>query len=362
MKNTTPEVGSTQQRDASSTGRLRLANAELGAIPHPDHASTTSSGLLDALRGYVEIARPDHWFKNVFMLLGVVLALFCRPDLLNWFAAPQILLALCSVCLVASSNYVLNEILDARSDRQHPVKRHRAIPSGRVAIPMAYLEWLVLGIIGIGMAALVNRPFLLSAAGLWIMGLVYNVPPVRSKDLPYVDVLTESINNPLRLMLGWFAVTTTVIPPMSLMVAYWMIGAFFMAAKRFSEYRMIGDPATAAAYRKSFAHYDETKLLVSMFFYVTCFAMFLGIFIIRYHLELILSFPLIGGFVCYYLLIAFRQDSATQSPEKLYRERGLMVYLMICVTMFVLLMFVEIRPLYQLFNVPPTPIPTLWHL
>src|SRR5258708_16297192 len=38
-------------------------------------------------------------------------------------------------CLLASSNYVLNEILDARTDREHPVKRRRPIPSGRVRIP-----------------------------------------------------------------------------------------------------------------------------------------------------------------------------------------------------------------------------------
>src|SRR5205814_80784 len=141
-------------------------------------------------------------------------------------------------------------------------------------------------------------------------------------EIPYMDVLSESINNPIRLLLGWFAVAPSAFPPMSLLIAYWMIGAFFMASKRFAEYRSIANRETAGAYRSSFRHYDEQKLLISMFFFTTCFALFLGVFIIRYHLELILIVPLVAGFVSYYLHIAFKKESAAHSPEKLYREKG----------------------------------------
>src|SRR5262249_42712536 len=150
------------------------------------------------------------------------------------------------------------------------------IPSGKVKPPLAYAEWILLGILGLAMAAVLGKPFFYSGAFLLVMGLIYNIPPVRSKELPYLDVLSESINNPIRLLLGWFALTPREVPPMSLLIAYWMIGAFFMASKRFAEYRSIGNPAAAAAYRSSFKHYTEEKLLVSMFFYTTCFALFLG--------------------------------------------------------------------------------------
>ena len=83
--------------------------------------------------------------------------------------------------------------------------------------------------------------------------------------------------------------------------------------------------------------------------------MFLGIFIIRYHLELILIVPLIAGFVSYYLHIAFKEDSAAQNPERLYREKGLVAYLMVCVLAFFGAMFIHIPVLYQWFNVVPSP-------
>ena len=46
-----------------------------------------------------------------------------------------------------------------------------------------------------------------------------------------------------------------------------MVGCYFMAIKRYAEYREIGDPARAAAYRKSFAYYTPERLLVSIIFY-----------------------------------------------------------------------------------------------
>jgi decaprenyl-phosphate phosphoribosyltransferase len=318
-----------------------------------------------ALGPYVALARPDHWFKNVFMALGVVLAYFYQlnhPEVAFRYGLVQIVWGVMAVCLVASSNYVINEVLDAPTDRNHPVKRFRPVPAGRVDLRLAYLEWLLLAAAGLGMAAVLNWPFFFSALALWTMGVVYNVPPLRTKELPYVDVLSESVNNPLRLMLGWFAVTAAQVPPVSLAISYWMIGAFFMATKRFAEYRSIAEPATAGAYRSSFQHYDEGRLIVSMFFYATASALFLGVFIIRYHLELILSIPLVAGFFSYYMRVALKPDSPVQSPERLYRERGLMIYLVVCVAALLVLMFVHIDLLYKLFNVPSPEVPPLWRL
>lgn len=337
----------------------QLGGADI-ALPAPlEGANAVQAG---SLGDYVSIARPDHWLKNVFMLIGVVLAFFYNSSLFLGFNAGKLAMAFFATCLVASSNYVLNEILDASTDANHPEKKQRPIPSGRVWLPAAYFEWLLLGVAGFTLAWCVNSPFFLAALSLWFMGLVYNVRPVRSKDLPYIDVLSESVNNPIRLVLGWFVVTATTVPPVSLLVAYWMVGAFFMASKRFAEYRSIGDKQRATAYRASFRHYDDNRLLVSMFFYASAAAMFLGIFIIRYHLELILSVPLIAGFFAMYLRVALKQDSAAQAPERLFKETGLMLYLLACVAVFVLLMFVRVNVLYQWFNVTPSDLPPLWEI
>lgn len=314
---------------------------------------------------YIQIARPDHWFKNVFMLLGVILALYYHWDTfaaLGWAGfAGRVALTFAATCLVASSNYVINEILDAPTDLEHPTKKDRPIPAGRVSIPLAYAEWLGLAVVGLGLAWLISIPFFFSALGLWVMGIVYNIPPLRSKEWIYLDVLSESVNNPLRLLLGWYTLASTQIPPISLILAYWMVGAFFMATKRFAELRWIGDKNIAAAYRSSFKYYTEDNLLVSMFIYSIISALCLGIFIVRYKVELILSIPFLAGFFGYYLYVGLKSDSPVQHPESLYKEKGLMIYLIFCTILFFGLMFYQFpSEIYEMFNLPQSAPPHLW--
>ncbi|MDO4573954.1 MAG: UbiA family prenyltransferase [Planctomycetia bacterium] len=314
---------------------------------------------------YIQIARPDHWFKNVFMLLGVVLAMFYKPDLFYDSGAMthvllRLALGLAAVCMVVSSNYVINEILDAPTDRIHPSKCHRPIPSGKVKLPLAYAEWILLGVLGLGLSWKMGVPFFCSAAALLVMGILYNVKPFRTKDWVYLDVLSESVNNPLRLLLGWYVVLAVEVPPLSLLLWYWMVGAFFMATKRFAEYRWINDPEVAAGYRQSFRYYTENRLLVSMFVYAITSALFLGVFILRYRLELILGFPLLAGFYGYYLYVGLKPNSPVQNPELLYREKGLMAYLLVCVAVLLGLMFVDIPAMYALFEVQSSEIQSLW--
>src|SRR5438034_10688712 len=98
-----------------------------------------------------------------------------------------------------------------------------------------------------------------------------------------------------------------------------MIGCYFMGMKRYAEYRDIGDPVRAAAYRKSFSFYTEDRLLVSIMFYGSAAMLFLGAFVMRYRLELILSFPLIAWVMAIYLLLVLSPKSTMQNREGLYK-------------------------------------------
>ena len=111
-------------------------------------------------------------------------------------------------------------------------------------------------------------------------------------------MLSESVNNPIRFALGWFLITTDVWPPSSIMVAYWMAGAFLMGTKRYAEYRFINDPEIAGKYRRSFNYYNETNLLISIFFYALTSTFFLGIFLIKNKIELLLELSLFRFVIC----------------------------------------------------------------
>ncbi len=305
----------------------------------------------ERLRAHLQIARLDHSIKNLFVLPGVIVPLSLYPGLLTPHLLLTLLLAFLAITLVACSNYVINEVLDAPYDRLHPIKKNRPAARGVVYTGAAYIQWLLMMATGLLIGYLfIGKLFTLTALVLWIMGCLYNFPPVRTKDVPYLDVLTESINNPLRMLLGWYAVTATLVPPVSLLVAYWMIGCYFMALKRYSELNEIGDRTVAGSYRASFKRYTPELLLVSVMFYASTAMLFLGAFIIRYRLELILGFPLVAFTMAIYLNIAFKPQSAAQNPEKLYREPLLMASFTATALMMGLLLFVRMPRLERFFE------------
>lgn len=307
-----------------------------------DQSNHRPIGASERIVAHLRIMRLDHSIKQLFIVPGIVLAISMAGTSITSGLLIRILIGMVAATLIACSNYVINEILDAPFDRLHPTKKNRPAASGLVHNGWAYTQWIVMMIAGLALASLLGTGFLLSAAALWGMGCIYNIPPIRSKDLPYVDVLSESINNPLRFCLGWYAVVTVILPPASLLFSYWMLGCYFMSLKRFSEYRQIANPAVAASYRRSFAHYSEESLLNSATFYAAACMLFFGAFMMRYRIELILSFPVVAWLMAAYFSLSFRHESAVQNPERLYREPHLMVPLAICVALIVLLLFVNI--------------------
>lgn len=96
-------------------------------------------------------------------------------------------------------------------------------------------------------------------------------------------------------------------------------------------------------YRKSFNYYNETRLLISIFFYAICSSFFLGIFLIKYRIELLISFPFIALLFAWYLKIGFETNSIVQTPEKLFRKNKFILYIvfLFCLMTFLFLADIE---------------------
>lgn len=300
------------------------------------------------MKKYIRIMRLDHWIKQFFIVPGFVFAyMIVRPEF-NMNVFLRFIIGFFATCFIASANYVINEWLDAEFDKYHPTKKYRSVVTEDVKGSVVWMLWGVLTIVGLGLGFLVSVSFLVMEVFLWVMGILYNVKPIRTKDVPFLDVLSESVNNAIRLLMGWFIFVPGIIPPCSVIFGYWTAGAFLMATKRYAEYRMIGDPSLAGKYRKSFEYYTERSLLISSFFYAMCSVFFIGIFLIKYRVELVLFIPFLMVLYCYYLYLVFKPDSAVQKPEKLYKEKWLMLYCVFLIALFIVLMYVDI-PFMQMF-------------
>lgn len=303
-----------------------------------------------SLSDYVSLARPSHWVKHVFILPGIVLAGLLHEQFPSDLGT-RLLFGFASAACLASANYVLNEWLDRTSDAHHPEKSGRPAVAKDLSPGLVALEYLGLAVLGLVLASQINRLFLYTSIVFLVMGWLYNVAPVRTKDVPYLDVITESFNNPLRLTLGWAMVDGSTLPPGSLLGAYWMGGAFLMTVKRLAEYRAVIATRSASElqlYRRSFRRYTESSLLVSALVYALLCGFFVAVFFVKYRIEYLLALPALAGVFGVYLSVGLKEGSAAQSPERLLKETRLMVAVTILVLVLLLMSWIDIPALARL--------------
>lgn len=110
------------------------------------------------------------------------------------------------------------------------------------------------------------------------------------------------------------------------------------------------------------AWFLEPVSLSGPLFAKLAFGFVAGVFIVRYHLTLVLFLPFASAFIAHYLKIGLKENSPVQNPEKLFKERGFVAMALFCGVVFLLLMHTEIHQLYEWFNVEPSDLSPLWEI
>jgi 4-hydroxybenzoate polyprenyltransferase len=258
---------------------------------------------------------------------------------------PRLIVCLIVAMALSSANYTINEWLDAPFDAMHPTKRARPAVHKKMSATVVFAQYLLLTCVGLLAAQTLGRGFGIVAMVFSVFGVIYNVQPIRAKDRAFLDVIVESLNNPLRFLFGWFAVTLHFAPPVSVLLAYWCGGAFLMAAKRVSEHRAIaatGDKMALAAYRPSFAVYTQSSLVTSCVVYAQGFAFMMAIFLLKYRIEYLAVVPFFVALFAAYMHLALTPDSAAARPEELMRRPAILIGAAVTMALFGALTFVDL--------------------
>lgn len=182
-------------------------------------ASSRFAGLLRSLR-------PHQWAKN--LLLFAPLAAAHRLDEPGLVAAA--VTAFAAFCLVASSTYVVNDLLDLASDRAHAVKRSRPLASGAITIAEALALAAAALVAGVGLALTLPPAFLASLAAYVALTLLYSFV---LKKVTLLDVIALAALYALRIIGGSHAVGV----PLSFWLLAFSLFFFFSLAlvKRYAE-------------------------------------------------------------------------------------------------------------------------------
>ncbi len=144
--------------------------------------------------------RPHQWLKNLLVFVPLVLShQLNQPDLII-----LAIIAYISFCLCASSVYLLNDMLDLKSDRRHRSKSRRAFAAGELPLAIGFIAGPFLFLAGVLIALSLPQSFLFVLLIYWLLTSLYSF---FLKRLFLVDVFTLAVLYTLRIIAGAAAIS-----------------------------------------------------------------------------------------------------------------------------------------------------------
>jgi len=205
------------------------------------------------LLAILKAARPRQWLKNLAVFTTMLFSGHAfEPEVFS-----QSLLSFVVFCLLASSGYILNDVLDAPKDRKHPFKKFRPVASGALPVWIALSVSFLCLIAGLFLAFGINSIFFLTAASFVLLQYLYSLV---FKHVSVIDILAITTAYFVRVYAGEAATGYHISIWLSLTAL--SLALFLATGKRRSELTLLShfQGVVPLDTRNSLTHYSE-KLL-----------------------------------------------------------------------------------------------------
>ncbi|MFH2035906.1 MAG: decaprenyl-phosphate phosphoribosyltransferase [Candidatus Zixiibacteriota bacterium] len=201
------------------------------------------------VKDIIKLFRPSQWIKNSVVLAGLIFSGEAH-------ISSQVLTAVYAMfafCLLSSTVYALNDIIDRKRDRLHPLKKNRPIASGKVSLSTAVISMIIIGIAGLTIAYFINSAFLLISASYIVLNIFYTI---KLKNLVIIDVMTIAGGFVLRAVGGAVAINVEISG--WLLITTFVLALFLGLGKR--RHELIYLESEAAAHRSILEKYSTYLL------------------------------------------------------------------------------------------------------
>jgi len=166
------------------------------------------------LKGLIRLLRPQQWLKNGIVVAGLIFSgQAANPDF-------QFItfLTVAAFCMLSSSVYVINDIVDIERDRQHPLKKNRPLAAGDVSVSLALTIGIILALAGLTLAYYIGPAVFIVVLAYLILNIAYSYV---LKNIVIIDVMSIAAGFVLRALAGavaidvefsnWLLITTFVL-------------------------------------------------------------------------------------------------------------------------------------------------------
>jgi 4-hydroxybenzoate polyprenyltransferase len=291
--------------------------------------------LFTNIYGLLRTFRPRQWIKNVFVFAALVF----DQKLTDWPLLGKTIVGFILFCMISSTVYIMNDLVDLEKDKQHPKKKNRALPSGQLKPWFAILSLITILAVCLPLSFLLDPYFGLIIVTYFLLNIAYSFV---LKNIVLIDVMVVTAGFVLRVAAGVVLVEAARFSPW-LYLSILFLGLFLSIGRRRHELTFL--QAGADSHRKILKEYN-LKLLDDMTHLVTTAAVisyslytFSAVNLPANHsMMLTIPFVIYGVFRYQYLIHVKGEGGA---PEMLlYSDLPLLVDLVLWGLSVVLVMYV----------------------
>jgi len=264
----------------------------------------------------IKTLRPYQWYKNLLLFVGLIFSY----NLTNTDFFITTFLGFVFFCLMSGSIYILNDVVDRKKDKTHPIKSRRPIASGELSVKVAVPVMIFL-VVGCPLASY----FLIGGFFVIILLIYFFIFVLYSFLLKYmvlIDVFTLGAGFVLRAVAG---ISTVKDARLSwwLIICTFLLALFLAFGKRRAEMVEMGKEK-AGEYRQVYRNYSVEMLdhfiTISAGATIVVYCLYSSL---APHKGMVLTIPfVIFGVFRYLQLMHIRNMGA--EPEKVFSD-GYMV-------------------------------------
>ena len=274
-----------------------------------------------SLKDYILLIRPTHWVKNFLVVAPPFFAGIVFDNINNFIIA---VLSFFSFSFASSAGYILNDIVDADLDGQHPIKKNRPLASGRIKkdtaiiIGFAFLAFGILLGLGISLSFTLVLLCYLALTSAYTLGLK-NIVIIESFCIAggfLLRIIAGGVGSSVSIS-GWLLLTTFFL---SLLLAF---------GKRRAELQMSDDGLN---FRQVLKKYNPQFLDNGMVIFSTASIITYSLYLINKGIDIIVvTIPFVCFGILRYLYLVHIKSKGDPT-EALFKD----FWLLICVVTWII--------------------------
>jgi len=189
---------------------------------------------------YFKLLRVNQWIKNLVIFTAIIFS----GNLFDWTLFFNTVIGFFIFCLLSSTSYVLNDIIDYPYDKKHPIKKNRPLAAGLITIPEATFITFILTLTSLIIALFFSLPFFFLSLFFLLLHFFYSLYLKRQ---PVIDIFSISFSFTIRALAG--EVISGFHIPIWLLLTIFFLSLFMASVKRHAELVAQGKGTRISLYR-----------------------------------------------------------------------------------------------------------------